>query len=370
MCIITTNYDQLLSAAFPTYKLYVGQDGLLFSDTQGIAEIYAIHGSTTDPSSLVLTSEDYDVYEERNAYLAAKLLTVFVEHPVVFLGYNLDDPNIHDILLSLVRGLKDRAAEKLQDRLIVVEWQAGATPSVQKTIMSLDGQLLPVTRVVVPDWVDVFKALGERQHALPARTLRILKQQVYDIVLTNDPKERLYAYRDIDDETADDISIVFGVGAKVATVGIVGVSRPNLWVDILQNPDGGYPPMEVLDLLIGATQLNTYMPVFKFLRELEYLTDDAQIKPDAHPASGVTARVSRNREKLVFALEGVNKRTVPELVEMEGWEWVLNHGLSLPAYTDDYDGLRTFLIDNVDKTRVSAWWPTQYGKAIVAYDYL
>jgi hypothetical protein len=368
--VITTNYDRLLSEAFPTYKVYVGQEGLLFSDTQGIAEIYAIHGSTSDPSSLLLTAEDYSVYDERNAYLAAKLLTIFVEHPVIFLGYSFNDQNIHQILLSLVKGLQDKAVEKLQNRLIFVEWEEGATPSVEKTQMSVEGWLLPVTRIVVPDWIAVFTALGERQHALPARTLRILKQQVYDIVLTNDPKERLYAYRDIDDDTAKDISIVFGVGAKVATVGIVGLSRPNIWDDILQNPDGGYPADEVLDRLIAKAPLGHYVPVYKYLRELGLLDEDAQVPADCEVAAGVRKRVTKNRGTLTHQIKGVGKTSMRELAEKQDWAWILNNALHLPAHTDDHEGLRDFLIANVDKTRVNSWWPTQYSKAIVAYDFL
>lgn len=47
--IITTNWDGLLEHLFPSYVVYVGQEGLIFSNVQGIGEIYKIHGTAKLP---------------------------------------------------------------------------------------------------------------------------------------------------------------------------------------------------------------------------------------------------------------------------------------------------------------------------------
>jgi hypothetical protein len=367
--LITTNYDQLLSKAFPDYKVFIGQDGLLFSDPQGIAEIFAIHGTTSNPASLVLTDSDYEDYDSRNSYLGAKLMTVFVEHPVFFLGYSFNDPNIHKILLSVVRGLRDKSVDKLQDRLIFVEWEAGVSPSVVRTQISIDGVLLPVIRIVVPDWQEVFQSLGVRRHALNARTLRILKEQVYEIVLTNDPKERLFAYRDIDDESADDISIVFGVGARVATVGLVGLKRDNIIADVLQSLPAGLPAEGVLDTHIAAVPAKTWYPVYKYLREAGHL-DGAGVVMDASTLPDtIVNRELAIRSKIVATAPDRAKRPMEELLATHGRRWVFTNILELPSYTDDLSGFRDFLLSFPEKDEDNVWWRTQYVKGVVVYDY-
>ena len=101
--IITTNYDLFFETYLSQYTIYIGQQALLFSQLQGIAEVYKIHGSLNDPQSIVINEKDYKEFKEKREYLAAKLLTIFMEYPIIFMGYSISDSNIRDILSSIVK---------------------------------------------------------------------------------------------------------------------------------------------------------------------------------------------------------------------------------------------------------------------------
>jgi hypothetical protein len=158
--IITTNYDRLLERVFPDFVPYIGQDELLFSEPQGIGEIYKIHGSATRPESLVLTEGDYEQFNLRNPYLAAKLLTTFVEHPVVFLGYSLTDEDVASVLVSIAQVLTTENLGRLRDRLIFVKWDAAQTePTLVPTQMAVSGFAIPLVLLTVASFEDTFEVL-------------------------------------------------------------------------------------------------------------------------------------------------------------------------------------------------------------------
>jgi hypothetical protein len=170
--LITTNWDLLLEPLFDECQPYIGQDELIFHEPAGIGEIYKIHGCCSRPTSLVLTTEDYGRFEDRNAYLAAKLLAIFVEHPVVFLGYSLSDRNIVDILHSIAKGLTSENLERLQDRLIFVHWKRDAEPGFERTNLVVGDIIVPIVKVTVPDYRDVFGSLQGIERKLPVRLPR------------------------------------------------------------------------------------------------------------------------------------------------------------------------------------------------------
>jgi len=213
--VITTNYDQMAEDLFGGFQVFVGQETLLFSSTQGIAEIYKIHGCCQHPSSIIINQSDYDTFDERKAYLAAKLLTIFVEHPIGFSGYSISDPNIESILKAITGCLSPENLSKLQKRLIFIEYSPDpdVRPEVRGHSLSFEaGRTVEMTKIVLNDYMPLYRVLANKKYAYNPKLLRQLKRDIYQLVATNQPSSA-FRVADIEDDAAlDHLDVVVGVG--------------------------------------------------------------------------------------------------------------------------------------------------------------
>lgn len=158
--IITTNWDDTAERLFPKFTSYVGQEQLIFSSTYSVGEIYKIHGSFEKSQFMILTDQDDERFSRKNPYLAAKLITIFIEHPIVFLGYSISDINIQEILQSIVNCLDNDNIEKLQNNLIFVEWvddKSFETKIERQDIMMSNNVNLPVIKIKTHSYKDVYE---------------------------------------------------------------------------------------------------------------------------------------------------------------------------------------------------------------------
>ncbi|MBA2719661.1 MAG: SIR2 family protein [Chloroflexi bacterium] len=375
--VITTNYDPLLESVFPDFVPYVGQNQLLFSDPKGVGEIYKIHGSITRPESIVLTEGDYSEFNARNPYLAAKLLTIFVEHPVVFLGYRLSDPNVTDILVSIARVLTTENLSRLQDRLVFVKWDPDqGEPTLVSSQIAVSGFTIPVLMLTASSFAGLFEVLASLPRRFPARLLRRLKEHVYQLVLFGDPSN-LMAVVDIDDDTrADQIDVVFGVGVqrRLGEHGYVGLTRTDLLEDVLR-PNSYDARLIADDVLPRVLRQPGHTPVFRYLRDVGLLADDGTLRPDANVDARVRERVGRRPKPL----NGWSARRAQTLIGNAGGDFetltdqvplkdVLLAVLGFPDDRLNLEALRVYLEANTP-----AFAPgvptTAWAKAVCLYDY-
>ncbi|MBD9699558.1 SIR2 family protein [Flavimobilis sp. GY10621] len=288
--VITTNYDSLTDQLFPSFQAYVGQDELMMSDAQFIAETYKIHGAATQPLSLILTKGDYERFSNRNHYLAAKLLTIFAEHPVIFVGYSLSDEYLNEILGNIATAVGPDRLGELGRRIYFVEWNEdnGFKTVVEQTSIERGGFRFPITRIETHSFMWLWDVLSRLERPFPAAILRELRKHVFDLVTHPEPSQNREVVRaiPIDADDADEYRVVFGVGAfsekdlqNLSTIGR-SLRREDVESDALGIRKRGLDAENLLTSGIPdgiRPSTTSYVPVHKYLHELERIAPNGSI---------------------------------------------------------------------------------------------
>ncbi|MEZ4239477.1 MAG: SIR2 family protein [Myxococcota bacterium] len=355
--IITTNWDSMLEMLFPKFKVFVGQNRLLFANPMTIGEIYKIHGCASAPNTQVLTAADYDEFSRRNPYLAAKLITIFVEHPIVFLGYSLTDRNVREMLTAIATCMDEDELQKLAQRLIFVRWDRDNEGDMISTgVIDVGSRTLTITLIRTAAFVSVYEAM-KLARRFSAPVLRRLKDYVYDLVRTSDRAGRMYVATEIDGD--DDLDVVFGVGAiaQFAQVGYLALGVVELFRDLVfdeHNLDAGHVVHHTLPSILKAKARN-YAPIFKYLKEAGMLTAEGESIAPGIPSNVARASMERAGRLLPAAQYVKHKAHVRRLGSTEaviahyGAEVAAHHLALLHPDQHDLDVLQKYLTDNFQR---------------------
>ena len=274
--VITTNYDQFFESTFEDYKSFAGQDTLVFSPIQGIAEIYKIHGSVSDPKSIVITEEDYKNFNDKGKYLAAKLMTIFMEYPIIFIGYSITDPNIRRILSDIVACLPDGKFDKLQERFVFVEYKPGMQ-GVQISAHSivLGTRVLNMTKVTLENFGLLYDALAAKKASVPVKLLRRFKEEIYTYVVTSEPGPMMQVAPLDDPKVSEEmLCLSIGLTQMPREYGLKSIITADTWYrDIITNEFDRFPFTMEERLESGfefaVKDAIGYFPVYKYLSKIE-----------------------------------------------------------------------------------------------------
>lgn len=374
--VITTNYDNLAEIIFDGFKKYIGQDELLFSGIQEISEIYKIHGCCSTPESILITQEDYDKFNAKSKYLAAKLLTIFIEYPVIFIGYSMNDKNISNIIDSLAGCLDDTRLKQLENRMFVLERAKGEEQNISAYYKNGIG----MTQIVTDDFSLVYEAISNVRSQYNPRILRRLKQDVYNVVMLNKPADtiKVVGLADIDDQQIID-SIVIGVGANYYGK---EPTAADIYKDILINDTRLDPKKVLVDYMPKLITQSTQMPIFKYIKELE----KNDIKIDfCDQVKNLIAKFRTSKEYALYnrtdkdniIKHGADykKKTIKDLIEMESKNKLLHpykaYGFIylLPLENIDLSDFHSLLKSTFEQNN-EIIKNTFFKKMIRLYDYL
>lgn len=276
--IITTNYDNLLESLFPDFGVLVGQDNLLVSRTENVFEIFKIHGSCESPNTVVITQNDYDKFRNKLKYLSAKLLTIFVEHPVIFLGYSIGDLNIRAILNEIAICLTPEQLERLTHNLIFVNpIFDNADDEIKEIQIDFgDSNRIGMTQLCLKDFSSLYESLSEIKSSMPVKLIRKMQDMICEFVFSSNATSKVVV-GSLSDPDLDDDKVGIYVGSASA-VSNMGFDTFGIW-DIIEDVIFDNKPF-LMDQGILKTFENirsrgglTLLPIHKYINGLGLSTD-------------------------------------------------------------------------------------------------
>lgn len=269
--IITTNYDQLCERLFNEFKVYKDQFELLGSMSYSFSEIYKIHGCCTKSESIVFTKEDYDLIKETNMYLAAKLLTIFVEFPIIFIGYGLQDEDIRMIFEDISKCLRRTDRQKFKNRIVFLgipdeDYQEG----VYRRTEQFDSQYIDLIDIRLHDFNIFYKALSKIKPKYRVDLARKLFSEVSKIIITNEPSNTVYASAlQNPNIKGSELACYLGTQESVGrmSIGYIGIGMDELYRDVIFD-DRGIADTELLlnEVFpkLRSSYSRSYFPIYKY----------------------------------------------------------------------------------------------------------
>ena len=272
--IITTNYDNILESIFPDFTTMVGQDNLLISSSFNIFEIYKIHGSANLPDSIILTEKDYLNFQEKLKYLSAKLLTIFVEHPIIFIGYGLGDINIRNMFTEIAECLNKQQLEQIKGNFIFI------TPcNDNEEEYSLQEKEFGKNRIAMHefklhDYSFLYNCLKNIRSSMPIKLARSLQDMVCNYVYSTDAKNTVI-FGDINSPDIDDdkAAIFFGRSDTISQMGFSYYTIDAILEDILFDNKPYLTNEKLIEQTfktIRSSAGSTLLPIYKYIKALNY----------------------------------------------------------------------------------------------------
>lgn len=179
--IITTNYDELIEELFQ-FKPLVGND-ILLSNPYG--SVYKIHGCVKKPEKIIITEDDYKIFDEKYELIKAQLLSLFIHNPIIFMGYSVGDRNIQKILKTIFTyvPVNSKIAQKIKSNFLLVEYEKDSTNiQVNDHDIALDdGITIRVNKIKTDNFKEIYESISKLKLPVSAMDIRKVQSIVKEI---------------------------------------------------------------------------------------------------------------------------------------------------------------------------------------------
>lgn len=364
--VITTNYDTFFEDIYNEFKVIISEKGMINSDLLYEAEIYKINGSVSEAKSIVIDQNDYQKREKYQRYLSSKLLTLFVEYPIIFLGYSISDKNIKDIFADLSICLTEEQKDKIKDNLLFIDYTND--PSKQSISMKNEHEI-QMNYIKLHKFSLLYNHIAKYvKDGLPVKLLRKVKELTRSIVLSGESNhERIFTASLYNTELKeDDIAIMIADKNSVFEFGYAGKDYNSILQDIVFDKKL-YDPELIFNVYVpNSNKLSNELPFY-------YYKSKMNMEPKIY-----RKKLIKNLDELLFPSlqneKSKNNYIVGEIKEIEEKGYAFSREIRHILFNIsniDVVSLELYLRNNfqrfVDSEKAND--KSLFKKLIAAYDY-
>ncbi|MDD6632059.1 MAG: SIR2 family protein [Lachnobacterium sp.] len=274
--VITTNYDSFLEKEIfnEDFHVFVHQNELFSSDSYDIAEIYKIHGSCTDANSIIITESDYDKFSDTRKLIIAKMLTLFAESPIVFLGYSFTDENIQKIISEFLSCLTSKELENIDEHFVFVSYKQNESDlkEIHRTITTRYGAEIPITEIQTDNYSLIYDALNKITPGMSPKRIRdtrkIIKTIVDENTTTHNAESIIVGIDDLSniDLSSKPLAVAIGYRENILSkVGYGPLADDEIIEDILYN-NKHFDSEQMCKERFKSISRTRLIPVFKYIK--------------------------------------------------------------------------------------------------------
>lgn len=241
------------------FKPLIGND-ILLSNSYGA--LYKIHGSVDEPDKIIITHDDYEKFNQKYELIRAQLLSLFIHNPIIFIGYNIGDNNIKQILKTIFTYVDPAsdAAEKVRSQFLLVEYEKGSN-NMEVTEHDIDVEgfsTIRINRIKTDNYTAIYRELSGLQLPVSAMDIRKVQNVVKEIYAGGTIKVRIT--NDLDELDNSDKVLVIGSQKSITYSYQTAPEMMKNYFDIIEEENNQV--LELVDkIMIQSTQ---YFPIYGF----------------------------------------------------------------------------------------------------------
>jgi hypothetical protein len=255
--VITTNYDFLLEEIF-SFEPLVGNDILLSSP---LGSIYKIHGSISNPESIIITENDYEKFENKYQLIKSQLISLFIHNPIIFLGYSIDDNNIRSLLKTVFSyvDIDSEIGKQISNNFLLVNYSSGSDNTVlTEHSIHIDGHIIKINKLSTDNFMNLYDAILNLH--LPVSVMDIRKVEKIVKKIKSGGEIKVHIVEDIDALPNSETVLAIGSDKTLTYVYQKEEDYIKRYFEIINNAEN-----DVIKLIDSMSiRRNHYFPVFGF----------------------------------------------------------------------------------------------------------